>query len=103
MTGHDPITGECPDCGRDAVLALDEDGVFLFADQDDSGPLAGLLDGNGFAWVRDVTPGELLAVDECLYRPHEAACPAKAAPVIPITVARSYAGRNSENAKARLA
>lgn len=93
MTEHDPITGKCPDCGRDAVLALDEDGAFLFADQDDNGTLAGLLDGNGFAWVRDVTPGELLAVEEHLYRPHGQACPAVAAPVIPISAARSYPGR----------
>jgi hypothetical protein len=79
-------------------------GEFVHVDPDDNGDLAGSLDGNGFAWVRPVVPGELLAVDEVLYRLHEPSCPAPVAPVRDIATARSArrpAPRPAERARRR--
>jgi hypothetical protein len=93
MNGRKPITEPCPACGQVAVLALDDDSVFVLVERDDDGSLAGEQDGNRFVWVRPVTPGELLAVDEVLYRPHEPTCPAPPARVRDITTARSLRRR----------
>jgi len=93
MNDSKPVAEPCPACGQVAVVAFADDGRFFLVDPDEDGSLAGEQDGNRVVWVRPVTPGELLAVDEVLYRPHEPTCPAPPARVRDITTARSLRRR----------
>jgi hypothetical protein len=101
MNGPEPITEPCPACARVAVLALDDDSQFVLVERDEDGSLAGEQDGNRFVWVRPVTPGELLAVGEELYRLHEPLCPAPIAPVRNIGTARSLRRRAARTETSR--
>lgn len=69
----------CPECGRRALYALDQDGRELYLDPEaQGGNLAATDDENHIAWCRPAGPGTQLALGEYLVSLH--ACPL--APVI---------------------
>jgi hypothetical protein len=82
MTGRPPITQPCPECGRAAVYAVDQDGYDLYLDPEaQDGDLAAADDPNHIAWCRPAKPGTQLELGEYLVSLH--VCPI--APVIPLT------------------
>jgi hypothetical protein len=72
----------CPECGRHALYALDQDGRGIYLDPEArSGALAAQDDSNHVPWCRPAAPGTQLELGEYLVSLH--VCPI--APVIPLT------------------
>jgi hypothetical protein len=72
----------CPECGRHALYALDQDGWGIYLDPEArDGDLAANDDSNHVPWCRPAKPGTQLELGEYLVSLH--VCPI--APVIPLT------------------
>ena len=79
MTSPYVSVNTCPECGRHALYALDQDGYEFYLDpQAEGGSFAALDDPNHIAWCRPAAPGTQLQLGEYLVSPH--VCPL--APVI---------------------
>lgn len=93
MTIYGMYAEPCPECSGAVLPALDPGGEFSTIEPHDDGDLIAAPDENGIGDFRRAVPGEQLVLGEVFCRLHDPACPALAARVVPMQLARSLRRR----------